>query len=412
MDWRIQKRKALEDEVEAFILQSGDFGLEGGSSEDFNRLAMKVFEFQYSANPEYQAYCKKRRKTPEQVRNWKEIPAVPAEAFKETAVVCGPLEDAVQAFRTSGTTRGSTRRGTHYLFTTRLYDVSLLTHFKRALLPDRNKMLMGILTLLPERVPDSSLLYMLGKVKEVFGAEGSQFFLSERGFLLGEFLKWLEKVKKSGEPAFLLGTTMAFVHARDEMAKKEIRFRLPPGSRVMDTGGHKGKGRGVTRDEVLHLFDEYFGISPEYVVNEYGMTEMGTQYYDTYLEREERKGGKRIGGREKDEGKISHGKFRIPPWARVRILDPLSLEELPPGEMGVLQHLDLTNVGSAISLLTEDVGYMVANGFILSGRAKGSEARGCSISADEFLRQRRTSTELTQRQSAEALGDSRNPAKE
>ncbi len=386
--------------MEAFILQSVDWGLEERRLEDFNRLAMKVFEFQYSANPEYQAYCKKRGKTPERVRDWKEIPAVPVEAFKETAVVCGPLEDAVQVFRTSGTTRGSTRRGIHYLFTTRLYDVSLLTHFKRALLPDRNKMLMGILTPSPELMPDSSLFYMMGKVKEVFGAEGSQFFLSERGFLLGEFLKWLEKVKKSGEPVFLLGTTMAFVHVRDEMEKKEIRFRLPPGSRVMDTGGHKGKGRGVTRNEVLHLFDEYFGISPEFVVNEYGMTEMGTQYYDAYLGREEEKGERRMEGSEEDEGKISHGKFRIPPWARVRILDPLSLKELPPGETGVLQHLDLTNVGSAISLLTEDAGYRVANGFILSGRPKGSEARGCSIAADEFLRQRRTSTELTQRQGA------------
>jgi len=378
MDERTQKRKALEEEVEAFLFQSANCAVKSGEGdeagwEDFNRLALKIFEFQYLANSEYQAYCKKRGKTPERVKDWKEIPAVPTGAFKETVVACGSPEEVVKVFRTSGTTRGSTRRGTHYLFTTRLYDASLLIHFQHALLPDREKMLLGILTQPPEVAPDSSLSYMMGKVKEVLGAEGSRFFLTEEGFQYEIFLSFLETAEASGKPVCLLGTTMAFVHAIDKMKSLGIHFTLPPGSRAMDTGGYKGKGREVSRGEVFHLLDEYFGITPEWVVNEYGMTEMGTQFYDAHLKREKEKGG------------ISRGKFCIPPWARVRILDPLSLDEMPRGETGVLQHLDLTNVGSAISLLTEDVGYRANDGFVLLGRAKGSEARGCSIAVDEFL---------------------------
>ena len=81
---------------------------------------------------------------------------------------------------------------------------------------------------------------------------------------------------------------------------------------------------------------------------------------------------------------------RAPHWVRSRVLDPLSGQELPRGERGVLAHCDLANFNSAIAILTEDVGVAVADGFLLLGRAEGAEAKGCSLAVQEFLESTRS----------------------
>jgi hypothetical protein len=80
------------------------------------------------------------------------------------------------------------------------------------------------------------------------------------------------------------------------------------------------------------------------------------------------------------------GLFVAPRWMRVRALDPLSLAELPMGESGILAILDLANLGSALHLLTEDLGRVESEGFRLDGRAGDAELRGCSLLAEEMGR--------------------------
>jgi hypothetical protein len=71
---------------------------------------------------------------------------------------------------------------------------------------------------------------------------------------------------------------------------------------------------------------------------------------------------------------------------RARILDPATLQEQPDGEEGMIALLDLANIGSALHLLTEDLGVADAGGFRLRGRAEGAELRGCSLTAEELER--------------------------
>jgi hypothetical protein len=71
--------------------------------------------------------------------------------------------------------------------------------------------------------------------------------------------------------------------------------------------------------------------------------------------------------------------FVAPAWVRVRILDPETLEEVPAGTPGLISVFDLANVGSAVHLLTEDLGVADGAGFRLRGRAAGAELRGCSL---------------------------------
>jgi hypothetical protein len=71
---------------------------------------------------------------------------------------------------------------------------------------------------------------------------------------------------------------------------------------------------------------------------------------------------------------------------RVRALDPATLAELPEGSTGLLAFFDLANVGSALHVLTEDLGRVEGHGFRLEGRAPEADLRGCSLLAEELGR--------------------------
>ena len=76
--------------------------------------------------------------------------------------------------------------------------------------------------------------------------------------------------------------------------------------------------------------------------------------------------------------------FLPPHWLRVRVLDPLSLEESAPGGTGLVCILDLANLSSAVHLLTEDLGVAQGGGVRLVGRAAGADLRGCSLTIEDL----------------------------
>ena len=61
---------------------------------------------------------------------------------------------------------------------------------------------------------------------------------------------------------------------------------------------------------------------------------------------------------------------------------------LSTGSSGLLAVFDLANLGSAVHLLTEDLGVAEGEGFRLLGRAAGAELRGCSLVVEELRRAR------------------------
>jgi hypothetical protein len=105
-------------------------------------------------------------------------------------------------------------------------------------------------------------------------------------------------------------------------------------------------------------------------VNEYGMTEMSSQFYDGTA-----------GTAAEPEARWHAG----PPWVRTEAADPETLAVLPHGEVGVLRHRDLANLHSVAGIQTEDLGITSAEGFRVLGRARGAEARGCSLAMDDLL---------------------------
>jgi hypothetical protein len=323
----------------------------------FEALALALFEFQFEHCAPYRRLCERRGRTPARVRAWREIPAVPTGAFKELALRAFPAEREAHVFRTSGTT--TAERGELHLDTLALYEASLLPTFERHVLPDLAPgARLPILALAPARAeaPDSSLSHMFDVVLRARGAEDSRFELDPR-----RAADWLASAH---EPVALVGTAFAFVHLLDALA---CELALPAGSRIMETGGFKGRAREVSRADLHGALATRLGVARERILNQYGMTELASQFYDSTL---------RFPGRRRR--KLG------PPWARVRILDAEG-RDAREGEPGAVAVVDLANTGSVLAVQTADLGRRLGDGFEVLGREPGAEARGCSIAADEML---------------------------
>jgi hypothetical protein len=338
----------------------------------FDDLALRSFRFQYEHNAPYRAYCDRRDATPRTIGCADEVPAVPTAAFKEVALVAGDPAHAEAVFRTSGTTRGPERRGTHYLLDTSLYDASLLAGFRDFLLPDGAKLPVLSAVPPPQDAPDSSLSHMAGVVVHRLGAEGSGFFAGVQDGVHVESLRAaLLKAERAGTPVLIFATSLALVHVLDALRVHASAIRLPAGSRIMDTGGFKGAEAVMDAHALRVAYHELLGVPRTHVVNEYGMTEMCSQMYDVSLR--------------EPAGAIPSGLKQSPPWLRTRAVDPETLSQLPHGKPGLLRHFDLANLGSVCAIQTEDMGVTTPAGFFLHGRAPGAPPRGCSIALDLLM---------------------------
>ena len=344
----------------------------------FDGFALAVFRWQFESNPVYRRFAEGRGRTPESVASWREVPPVPSAAFKTLPLVSGDPGEVERVFRTSGTSRGSRTRGEHHVASLQLYRESLLPAFQASLLPDGARLPFLSLLPPPARLPDSSLSFMVGTAAEAFGAEGSEWFADPaRGLDAPGLARALAAHEAAGRPALLVGTALAFLGWLETAEREGWRYRLAPASRLMETGGFKGSSRRVSREELYGRLARRLGLGVERMVNEYGMTELLSQYYEPVL-------------REGEEASTSLEGLPLrrhlpPPWMRFQVLDPVTLETVPEGQRGLLCHFDLANLHSVAAVLTEDVGEQVGEGLRLHGRSADAEPRGCSIAMDELL---------------------------
>jgi D-arabinose 1-dehydrogenase-like Zn-dependent alcohol dehydrogenase len=359
--------RPLEAELLAFVRR----GVDGPRDDaEFNDLALRLFAYQFANNRPYRLLAERRGRTPATVSHWREIPAVPIAAFKETLLAAEPIDGAVE-FNSSGTTRPE-HKSRHFHPDLSLYNLNAQLNFKAHVLPDRDGM--RLLVLFPPRheLPNSSLAHWLTLMVERFGTPASGWFVSHAAGLDAPAL--LAALEAADEPVGVLAASFGLVHFLEYCRDHGARVTLPPGSRVMDTGGYKGRSREYARDELYAMVTDRLGVPATHIVNMYGMTEHGTQFLDAVL-REHVADPRRDPLRHKV----------VPPWARTLVVDPDTMAEQPAGERGLLLHYDLINRASALCVLTEDVGHTFGGGFELLGRAQGSEARGCSIALDELI---------------------------
>ena len=361
---------ALERELLALIGRGIDQPL---GDETFNDLALRLFAYQFAHNEPYRLFCESQQRRPGMVAHWRDLPAVPIAAFKSVELACEPVEQAAALFMSSGTTRPE-ERSRHFHPRLAVYDAATRTNFAAHVLPDGAHLPFMVLNPEPDALPNSSLAYYLGLMARTYGTAESDFFVEDEGLRFEALGMALATAIARATPACLVGTTFAYVHLLDRYRADGTHFALPPGSRVFDTGGIKGRSREVTREELQEQITQRLGVPPTHQLNMYGLTELSTQFIDATFREQ-------LAGQPLDPRPWK----TIPPWARTRVLDPETLAELPAGEIGVLCHTDLANWASVCSVLTEDLGVQRHDGFEILGRVQGTQARGCSLAMDELL---------------------------
>ena len=321
-------------------------------------------------NAPYAAFARAAGFTPAHPpQSWREIPAVPSLAFKESTLATFDPYDAAVVFHTSGTTAAAS--GRHYFEpeSLRLYDAALLAGFDRFVLDEAPEPLRYFL-LVPNRAT-SSLGYMMSRVAVSRGDGRHATYVDAAGEMLDidALVSDLARAYDDGIAVCVAGTAFAFAALLERLRGRAPRTQ--PGSRIMETGGFKGRTRALEREELYAALSAAFAIPVERIVAEYGMTELTSQYYDAPWSRHR---GERV--------KIG------PPWLRPLIVDAGG-KPVRDGEVGVLRHVDLANRGSVLAVETEDLALCVRDGaFVLLGRDPDARLRGCSLDVEDLLARR------------------------
>jgi hypothetical protein len=351
---------------------------------EFNGLAMVLFALQFSHNPTYRKFCEARNVSPDSLTHWTQIPAVPTSVFKELKFSCLPTGQRMTVFHSSRTTEQRPSRHFHNTESLAVYEASALAFF------DLHLGRLGtplMLTPPPAQAPRSSLVHMFEEIRRDRALPESVFagcLTTGQAWTLDfdTVVREINAACENSAPLLLLGTAFSFVHLLDFLAEKNLRFKLPPGSRAMETGGYKNRSRTLPKPELHALITERLGILPSQIICEYGMSELSSQAYDTVASGEWRV---TRGANTSHHPPPVTRHFHFPPWARSQIIAPETGHEVAEGETGLLRVFDLANVFSVMAIQTEDLAIRRGSGFELVGRARFAEPRGCSLTSVESL---------------------------
>lgn len=315
------------------------------NEDDFETLALEVFQYQFQNNEVYSEFVKSLNISPEKIKSIYEIPFLPVEIFKTRKVLTGN-ENYQQIFTSSGTTGDQASK--HYVKDISLYEINFSKIFSLFYNSPSDYTILALLPSYLER-EGSSLIYMTDKLIKATQSPGSGFYLDE----YKKLFSILEQLKKEKRKTILFGVTYALL---DFIFSFKINF---PGLIIMETGGMKGKRKEMVREEVHELLCAGFGV--EVVHSEYGMTELLSQAYS-----------------------CGNGIFKSPAWMRILVRDPY--DPLKPAALktsGGINIIDLANIDSCAFVSTQDLGRVYPDhSFEVIGRFDFSDVRGCNLMID------------------------------
>ncbi len=309
----------------------------------FEKIALKLFQFQAEANPVYARYLTHLGVRPDDVSSVYNIPFLPISFFKSHAIKSGEWNPEV-VFTSSGTTGSEVSR--HEVPSLSFY----LRHSQR-IFEDRFGSLgeFHVLCLLPSYLErtGSSLVAMANHFIKKSNSEASGFYLRNHDALI----RRLEKLK-GDRKVLLLGVSFALLDLAEDF-KVDLSHCM-----VMETGGMKGRRQEITREELHTILRQNLNV--ESVYSEYGMTELLSQAYS--------------GG---------DGKYLCPPSMKIVLRELNDPFEAESRSAGIVNVIDLANFHSCAFIETQDLGRMDQSGhFEVLGRMDNSDLRGCNLMAD------------------------------
>ena len=312
------------------------------NSDEFEAMALDVFQFQFRHNPVYQAFCTYLGKSEKTVHQLRDIPFLPIEFFKSHRVITGQKPPEI-IFESSGTTQTQTSK--HVVTDLSLYEESFSRGFSLFYGPIEDYCILALLPAYLER-KGSSLVYMVNDLISKSQHPSSGFYLHN----LEELHHKLMDLQKSGTKTLLIGVSFALLDLAEQFPMK-LEDTI-----IMETGGMKGRRKELIREELHGILKSALGVSA--IHSEYGMTELLSQAYSK-----------------------GHGIFQTPPWMKILTRDtedPLSFQ--PRGKTGGINVIDLANLYSCSFIATQDLGKTYADGsFEVLGRFDSSDIRGCNL---------------------------------
>ena len=310
------------------------------SEQDFEKLALEIFDFQMENNPIYSAYAAIILKG-EDPTNIYEIPFLPIEFFKNQQLICNRLK-IEEIFLSSGTTGDQSR---HLVSDLSIYQKSFTKSFELFYGEITDYCILSLLPNYRER-EGSSLIYMVDELIRKSEHEKSGFYLNDYDGL-SETIAELEKKKQK---TILIGVSYALLDLAENFPQ------ILEYTTIIETGGTKGKRKEFLKEELHKILKNSFGL--QNIHSEYGMTELLSQSYS--------------------RGK---GIFKSPPWKKVLIRDtndPLSI--IGEHKTGGINIIDLANIYSCPFIATKDLGKTYDDGcFSVLGRFDNSDVRGCNL---------------------------------
>lgn len=309
----------------------------------FETIALDIFRYQFDNNPVYGKYCKILGKTPDVVTNFTEIPFLPISFYKTHKILTTAFEPEL-IFQSSGTT--GLKTSYHYVKERQVYEKSFKQCFELFYGSIKQYCILGLLPSYMEK-GGSSLVYMVNTLIKESNHSKSGFYL----YNLENLHQVLNNLKNENQKVILFGVTYALL----EFAQRYPLFF--ENLIIIETGGMKGRGKELTKEELNAELRQAFGVSE--VHSEYGMTELLSQGYSI------------------------NGIYKKPPWMKILIrdeTDPLTLKHGPGPISGAINVIDLANIYSCSFIATEDVGRLYTNGdFEVMGRMDNTDIRGCSL---------------------------------
>lgn len=307
-------------------------------SDDFDDLAIELFQWQARNIPVYKTYIEYLNIDVNGVKRINDIPFLPVSFFKTHQV--SQDDNYEKIFKSSGTSKQ--KRSQHFVKNLDLYHHSILNGFEGVFGKPNNFTYLGLLPNYIEQ-GDSSLIHMVNYLMSCSNKPDNGYYLND----YKKLNETLERLRLTNEKTILIGVTYALL---DFIEKHPLNF---PNLIILETGGMKGRKTEMIKTEVLALLKQ--GFRSNHIYSEYGMTEMLSQAYA------------------KENKYVPSSTMKI---VLRDIQDPF-LKGLNQGGINVI---DLSNIYSCAFIETMDLGKLIAdNQFEILGRFDHAEIRGCNL---------------------------------
>jgi phenylacetate-coenzyme A ligase PaaK-like adenylate-forming protein len=307
-----------------------------------DKMALKVFRYQYENNGVYREFCDFLKTDVQKVKTIQLIPFLPIQFFKSHEVVSNsnPIQTT---FTSSGTTGMVTSK--HLVTDVSIYEESYRKAFSQFYGNIEDYVVVALLPSYLER-EGSSLIHMVDDLIQLSNQADSGFYLHN----YDELIEKLIQLDQSGQNVILIGVTYALL---DLIEKHSFQLE---NTIIMETGGMKGKRKEMIREELHQELCNGFGVKS--IHSEYGMTELLSQAYS-----------------------LGDGIFECPSWMQISIRDTEdALSYIRDGKTGGINVIDLANINSCSFIATQDLGKKYSNGsFEVLGRFDHSDIRGCNL---------------------------------